>query len=838
MFQNYLITAWRNIVKNGMFSAINILGLAIGLMSCILILLFVRAESGYDKWIPQHDRVVRLHTAYDMSGRPPFHTVRSAGRIKDALANFASAQIEDGIRIIQTGVSFRQDDTAIAETATLADGSFFNVFDFPLLHGSKDTAYDSPGDLLITEEVAQRYFGRTDVIGEVMTVCCVGPNPTDFRVTGILKNLPDESHMDLDFLVYMDPVWFANAPNMLETWTSVNVFTYFKMKQGVSISELQERVYYWIDNESPFLEMYKQNIGELPEGMKVSDELKLKLMSIADIHLKARQHAGNGGDMRPLGDINMIYTFSVVAVIILIIACINFINLATARASQRAKEVAVRKVLGASRMQVAVQFLGEAIALVFIALIIAIAAVELVLPIYNSILGRNLSFDVLEEIGFIFMLFGSATLVGLIAGIYPALFLSNYLPGNILRGTKGAETSSTNKMRSLLVVFQFTASVILVVCTAVVYIQTLYANSMDVGYQSENKLVLNIRQARGTVDTIKQEIEKLPGVTSVVLSSEAPSQDNENNTSFRLVGGQVSSQAPDGELLNYHNMDFGFFEAYGVQPIAGRLFSEDFGAEVVEPIDENDIGQASAILNETAIMKLGFSNPQEAIGKTLNAELFRAGNYNLTIIGVIPDIYFRSIRFGVRPSIYMLNRNLFRVATISYNTNDIPQLMQDIEQIWNNNVTMQPMNLQFLSEMMAAQYAEEQTQANLFAAFSILATFVACLGLFGLAAFTAERRTREIGIRKVMGARIRDIVKLLLWQFSKPVVLANLIAWPVSIYLMLNWLQTFQYRIDTLWLLPICLVAGSLSLIVAWSTVAGNAWAVARENPVKALRQE
>jgi putative ABC transport system permease protein len=355
---------------------------------------------------------------------------------------------------------------------------------------------------------------------------------------------------------------------------------------------------------------------------------------------------------------------------------------------------------------------------------------------------------------------------------------------------------------------------------------------------SEDKLVLGIRGVGENRERLDNELLKLPEISSVVFSSEAPTQDNENNNNFTLVDGESVSGENPTVLLNYHNLGYGFFEAYGVEPLAGRLFDEAYGSDQVRPLvdGQDKINTASLIINEKALQRLGFSSPQQAIGKTMTSA--EVGQTEFTVIGVVPDIYFRSIKFGVRPTAYMLNPNRFRVANLTFKTNDIPQLMGKIESVWKEVAPLQPINLQFLDEMMKAQYEQEAVQARMFSAFSLLAIVIACLGLYGLAAFTTERRTREIGIRKVMGARIWDIIVLLIWQFSKPVIVANVIAWPVAIYAMLNWLESFSYRIDSLWILPICLGVSLSLLFIAWLTVGSNAAKVASANPIKALRQE
>ncbi|TRY31500.1 ABC transporter permease [Aliiglaciecola sp. M165] len=834
MFRNYLTTAWRHLIKNGRFSIINIFALALGLASCILILLFVRAESGYDKWIQHSDRVARLHSAYVMPNRPPFLTVRSAGRMMEAVRDFATAEIEDGVRLIRFPTTVLQDSDAFSEMMTIADGSFFNVIALPFVHGSPETAFSKPNDLVITEEMANKYFGKTDVVGQTLTFCCLQEQTITLPVTGVVKDLPEQTHFDLDFIVRLQPALFENDTNVLHTWTSVNVYTYFKLREGVTVDQAQERLSYWVNNESPFLEMYQQNVGAVEEGVQVTDFMKHTLMPLEDLHLHAKKAAGNMGDLTPMGDFTMIYTFSLVAVLILAIACFNFMNLSTARATQRAREVAMRKVLGASRKQVALQFLSESVALVMIAMLFALVLVEIALPFYSDAIGRNISLALFSDLGFLGILIGLALSVGVLAGSYPAMVLSRFLPSQILKSNKSSESSGSHTFRNALVIMQFAISIVLIICTSVIYTQTQYAQSIDVGYDSDNKMVLGIRAARGQLDSLQQALEAIPGVDSVVYSSEAPTQDNENNRAFKLVDAIEATTNTEPELLNYHTMGYGFFEAYDVAPIAGRLFSEEFGSDSI-PAEGEEPRAASAILNMSALGKFGIRDPQQIIGKTLT---FDGGAQSLQVIGVIPDIYFRSIKFGVRPSIYFHDPQRFNVATISVNSGNFRQVIEQVEQIWRQAMPSTPINLTFLDEMMAAQYSDEQIQTELFTVFSILAIIIACLGLFGLATFTIQRKTKEIGIRKVMGASVKDIVALLIWQFSKPVIWANLIAWPIAGYAMINWLERFEYRIEFISLLPISIAVGVILLVLAWLTVGGNAAKVARSNPVEALRQE
>lgn len=835
MIKNYLLTAWRHIRRNRLFSVINIFGLSVGLMSCIMILMYVRDEVSYDKWLSDSEQVVRLHTAYYSADRPPFLTIRAAGRMMQAISDFAPEQVESGVRLLQVGATIRRKDNLFNENIMFADAPFFDLFELPFLHGSPESSFNKPMDLIVTEETAQKYFGRSDVVGESLTVCCIQDNQFDVQITGVIMNLPENTHLDIEFLAYLEPSMFDFAPNLLNTWTSVNTYTYFKLKPGKTPEGLSSRINYWLDNESPLKEM-------MPEGVIPTEMLHLKLMAVPDLHLHARKDAGNLGDMKALGDIDMVYTFIGVALLILLIAAVNFMNLSTAQASRRAREVALRKVMGASRMQVAGQFLGEAISLAILSLLFALVAVELLLPLYNDAIDRQLTLVLINDLPLLLGLVVVAVLVGLLSGSYPAVYLSRFLPAKILKANQTGDTGGPGKVRSVLVVFQFAVSIGLAVCTVVIYAQTTYARNMDVGYTVENKLVLNGFGSAGATDqqqAIVNELLTISGVKDVVLSSEVPSQDNENNSGFRLLD-ESDDSFSDGVILNYYTTGYGFFESYDMKLLAGRTFNKEFGSDEIEriPDDEDRIGTASIVINESAMRRLGIASPQETVGKILRAEVFGSGTHDFEIVGVASDVYFRSIKFGIRASVFFNYPARLSVATISYEGNDIASLVSDVEKVWKNMVPMTPVSHQFLNDMIRAQYQEEENQAQLFAVFSLLAVVIACLGLYGLASFTAERRTKEIGIRKIMGARVQDIVTLLVWQFSVPVLVANIIAWPVAWYLMSGWLEGFSYRIDSSYILAASVVAGLSALLIAWVTVASRAIKVADANPVNALRYE
>lgn len=845
MWANYFTVAWRHFAKNRLFSLINVLGLAIGLMSCILILIFMRAESGYDQWIPDHDRVVRLHSKFFPTGdNPPFITVRSAGRMKDAVMDqVAPDLLEGGVRLIENSptVTPAGSNETFAASVTFADGTFFDILDLPFAHGNAETSFRKPLDIILTEQSAIRFFGRIDVVGETLSFCCANGRTMELAVKGVLRDLPQETHLNIEILAYLEPQIFADNPNVLDTWTSVNVYSYFKLKDGARIEDLQQRLLNWLDSESSPFFPFLERLG-IPEG-KVTDLFQPNFMKVADIYLKGRADVGNIGDMRPLGDINQIYMFGAVAVLILLIAGINFTNLSTARATRRAREVAMRKVLGASRKQVASQFLIEAVTLALAALLLALVGVELAMPSYSEMLGREIIFSLIDDAAMVLPIFAGTVLVGLIAGLYPAAVLSRFMPARILRANQSSDGGASSAMRSVLVVFQFAISIGLAICTSVIYSQTDFARNIETGYSVENKVAVGLAAA-GEVDLelMAREMERLPGVTSAVLSSEVPSQDRNNNTYFQILGTDTAQSLSEPVVLNYHSVGYGFMEAYDIDLLAGRFFDEAYGTDLLVGEEEQRDGDAaedrpqryaSMIINETAVRMMGFNKAEEAVGR-----IARSGGVDYTIIGVIPDLYFRSIRFGVRGSAYRLIPDRYNEITVSFNSSNLSAMVAAIEQKWAQVAPQVPMSLAYVDELVANQYAREEGEAQLFASFAILAVIVAALGLYGLASFAAERRTKEMGIRKVMGASVGDIVRLMVWQFSKPVLIANLIAWPGAWFVMQHWLSQFEYRIDSSIILIAAAIAGGVALVVAWGTVAGRAMSVANRNPVHVLRYE
>ncbi len=828
MYKNYVTTALRNLFKNKLYSAINILGLTVGLAAGLLIFLFVRWELSYDQWVPDGERIYRLHSTYEIPGRSPFRTVRSSGPMAENLP-LSFPEIESIVRLNYISPTILHEGEAFNQQVTMVDPSFFDVFDLPMAEGTPEGALRDFSSILISESTRQRYFGDQPALGKTMVFCCLQGQTIDLKVTGVLKDIADNSHLDFQALILINKEAFRQSPWMFESWTSVNNHTFIKFRPGTDIAAFEAGLPAFIDEKIP--PNPDAGVG------KTSDFMKLSLMNLRDLHLRAGFQASDVGDIKPLGSMTSVIGFAATAILILIIASINFMNLSTARSSLRAREVSLRKVVGASKKQLVQQFLGESFIITAIAMILAIVAVELTLPWYNNFLNLELSLNLFTDPVLIPALVAAVTLLGAISGLYPAFNLSAFKPARILAANQSSASSKMGGLRTALVVVQFSVTVALLIITAVVYIQTEYAKSVELGFERENRLVLRGVRDGANADSrtaFVNEVRRLPEVRAAVLSSDVPTDNNENNNGFALAG----DESARNYALNIISTDYGFMEAYGIDLLAGRDLSQEFGSDnIVLPPEEGVVQTVSALVNESAARHLGFSDPQAALGAILRSDVFEAGPIEHRIVGVIPDLQMRSVKYDARPTIYFRSEARLNDLTIVFDGGNAPALIDKIEAMWRENYPRTPFTYTFLNDLITGQYAEEDRQSTVFLFFTGLAILVASLGLFGLASFAIVQRTKEVGIRKVLGADIPDIVRLMLWQFSKPVLIANLIAWPVAWYLSQNWLEGFEQRISAF--NPFIFAGATLAaLLIAWITVGGHAIRVARSNPVHALRYE
>lgn len=816
---NYINTAWRNIYNHKLFSAINILGLAIGLAACMLIALFVRDELSYDKNWANADNIYRMHQTFLPTARPPMEFAAAAGPIQHVLQK-DFPQMEYAARMAHKRITIIQDNNYFEEQVSLVDQDLIKIFDFNQVSGNLNSSLQNQNSLILNQSLANKYFPEEDPIGKTLTLN-LDVVEREYVVNGVIEDIPENSVLNIQAMVPIVEEDWKIFEWQFDSWFSVNSQQFFTLLPGSDIADVNSRMPTFIDRNFP------RDEG----GDAVSSFVELSSMKLTDLHLLA---PGNSG-----GSMATVLTFSAVATLILIIASINFMNLSTARASQRAKEVSLRKVVGASRKHLVTQFIGESILITLFALFVSLVIIELSLPVYNEIIGKNLSLDYGSND--ILYVVGLAVFVGGIGGIYPAFILSSFRPAEVLKANQSSETGSSVKLRAALVIFQFAVSISLFVSTAVVYGQMLYAKNIELGFEKDNLLVINnvFRDAADDkLALLLEEYRRIPNALNVTWSNDAPGVPTENNTSLRTP----DKPKNESQLMGNRGIGYDYFETYQIPMLAGRSYDINMNDEraTYENIVAGRGHTSSLIVNETALRKFGLGTPEEAIGKLLYRPLSGDGGdveRVHQIIGVIPDVHLDTLKKEIRPEIFELRPEHAQYITIRFSGDPIA-MVEQVQAIWEQEVPSVPFSYDFAEENLTEQYAKEQGEMTMFAAFSGLAIFIACLGLYGLASFTAERRTKEIGVRKVMGATVYDIVKLLVWQFSKPVLIANLVAWPVSFYAMSLWLQSFVYRIEEILIFGFCAFAGVAALLIAWATVAGNSMRVAKSNPIKALRYE
>jgi putative ABC transport system permease protein len=833
MWRNYFTVGIRALFKNKTYAFINVVGLAIGMAACLMILLFVRHETSYDRWIPGHENVYQLQSWYKSNDTGEENQLRMTPYIAGQRLAQDFPQIEREVFAFSTTPVFMENGQASTiEDFLYTDGPFLRVVALPLLQGDV-SALDQVGTAVITRSEALRRFHTENVVGRTLSVISRGVT-RDFRINGVLRDLPKNSHMRINVLAHIDYAAFnADQPQALTCWGCQNGWVYFRLRPGSDPDTIRGAMQQWEQRNIP-----DENAGEA--HYNAGDEQDWHVVNIADVHLGTAQD----GAMRPGNDRSTILTFGIIALLILAMAVVNFTNLATARASQRAREVALRKVLGASRRQLIVQFLAESLLISVVAMMIALALLELLLPSFAAFVDADIAVTYFGAGGIGLPVLALVALVGLLGGLYPAFFISRFQPATVLKANKSStEPPGTGKLRAALVVGQFAVSIGLIICTAVIYAQTVYARTVDPGYNRERILQvdeLSRYQLLNRTESIVEQTRRVPGVRAVGRTTIGVATDNQNNSGVMVPG------RPDPISIGQYQVDEGFFDAMGLRLVAGRWFDRSRPMDdMSQPFPPTPDAQralaargANVVINELAAQRLGFRSPATAVGQTVRAGLVENefGLVPVTIIGVVHDARFRSMHEPIDPIMFQNTRSGPHSHMIVRYQGDPATVRAGVERAWRSITNEVPFNADFSDDVMVELYAAEDARAKTFAGFAILAVVVACLGLFGLAAFTAERRTKEIGIRKVLGARTRDIVRLLAWQFSKPVIIANLIAWPVAWLVMDRWLKTFDARID-LGVTPF-VAAGLLALIIAIGTIAGHAIKVARANPIHALRYE
>ncbi|WP_332812547.1 ABC transporter permease [Sphingomonas sp.] len=832
MWRNFLTVGLRTLVKNRTYAFITIFGLAIGMAACLMILLFVRYESSYDEWLPGAADIYQVQTWHHPKDAGEPSLAQMTPYVTGGLLAKDFPQIEKQVYALSSAPVFIDGGQAsLTEDYLYVDGNFLDVVPLPLVRGDR-RALDRVGNVLITQSEARKRYGTDDVVGETMTVISKGIT-SDYRIAGVLRDLPRSSHMRIAALVRIDmPTYMFRETEFLTCWGCQGGWVYARLKPGSDPQRIEAALPAWEKRNIP-----DEDSGEI--HFNAGDDQDWHLVNVRDVHLGRAQI----GAMSPGNDRQTIVTFAVIALLILGMAIINFTNLATARASQRAREVALRKVLGATRPQLIAQFIGEALIVATIAMIVALAMVELLLPRVAAFLDADLALSYFGPGGIALPVILLVLVVGVLGGLYPAIFLARFQPAAVLKANQSvAETPGSGRLRSILVVGQFAVSIGLIICTAVVYAQTVYARTVDPGYKREQVLQVNglsRYQLMNLGDTIVERVRRVPGIEAVGRTGIGVATENNNNSGVMVPGN------PKPISLGQYHVDEGFLDAMGMTLLAGRWFDDN------RPLDDMTLPfplqpetqQAlvarggNVVINELAVKRLGFKSPQDAVGKRLRAAVVKNeyGLVPVTIIGVVKNARFRSIRLPLDPIMFN-NASSGHQFLVARYRGDPGAARTAIEQVWKGITREVPFDARFSEDIIEELYAADDARAKTFAAFALLAVVIACLGLFGLAAFTAERRTKEIGIRKVLGARTQDIVRLLAWQFSKPVIIANLIAWPIAWWVMRSWLNHFDARI-ALGPGPFVLAA-VLALAIAIGTIAGHAIKVARANPILALRYE
>ena len=812
MLTNYLKIAWRNLRNQRGFTFINIFGLALGLACCLLISLYVLDELSYDRYNEKADRIYRINSDLKFGGSDMRFAVAPDPMGPTLKANYP--QVEAFVRLHNRGnwlvKRVGEANTLREKDVIFADSTLFDVFTIPLVAGATPKeALSAPNTVVISESAAKRYFGGKDPIGQPLSF----DNRLTCKVTAVMRDMPMNSHFRTDFFVTM-----LNDEYDWGQWLSVNHHTYIVLKPGTDPATFDR-------NFDQVIEKYVgpqvlQFLGSTLDQLKnKGTAMRFWLMPLTDIHLRSKQTV----ELAPNGDIQYVYIFSAVALFILFIACINFMNLATARSSKRAKEVGVRKVLGSERGQLIGQFMAESILTAVLALLLAIMLVALAMPLFNDITAKALTINSLLTPGWLAGIALLPLMVGLLAGSYPALFLSSFRPISVLKGAIGSREGGLKgvSLRSGLVVFQFMMSVLLIVGTLVVYRQIHFIQSKKVGFDRERVLTINDVYVLGKQgEAFKNDVLNLPGVTAGTLSGYLPTPSDRSDSGFFPEG--VADRTKGVNMQNW-GVDYDYVKTLGMSIVRGRDFSRSFATD-----------STGMILNEAAVKVLGVKNPLGMRIYKLNDSQGKTRK-TYTVIGVVKNFHFESLRRNIGALSLVLSPQSGAVSFRLSGT-DVPALLRQIEAKWKQFAPGQPFSYSFLQDSFDQMYRAEQRVGTVVLLFSVLAILIACLGLFGLAAFMAEQRTKEIGVRKVLGASVPNIVGLLSKDFLKLVVIAIVIASPLAWYAMNSWLKDFAYKIDIEWW--VFALAGTLAVAIALLTVSFQSIKAALMNPVNSLRSE
>jgi putative ABC transport system permease protein len=789
------------------FTLINILSLAIGITGCLVIALFVWDELQYDKFFKGHENVYRIYNiSKDNNG------TRSLANTPPMFATYMQQkypEVDTTLRIFMSRDKFLFEAGEKAEyedKGMFVEGAFFNFFPLKFLRGDPNTALEAPNTVVITEDMAKRYFGTLDAIDKTVYI-----DKDTFAVKGVLATLPKHFHLDFKYLMSFSSV--SIPKERMQKWTWQQFFTYVKVRPGTNASQLQNKFHQAIIKEvNPT--MQADPVTYMP-----------KLQQLKDIHLHSADFVY---DNAIRGNHTYVKGLSIIALFVLVIACFNFINLATARSFRRAKEIGVRKVVGADRKQLIGQFTGETILLSVFSILVATIAALILVPAINNFTGKHISFNPIMNPLLGLLLLAAGVVIGILAGIYPALVLSGFEPVKVLKGMKltAGNSSHTSWLRQSLVIIQFTLSALLIVSTTIVYRQITFLHTKDLGFNKEQVLFFDIRgDIENNIETFKNELKRSPNIVSATAGYGLPGD--------QFAGDGIILPTKDGDKrqgCSLFIVDHDYINTLGLRLIAGRDFSRDRATDVEEAF----------ILNETAVKEFGFGTPEKALDQQIHWDKWVPDSLNPIkkgrVIGVIKDFHYKSLHEKVEPAVLQIYPVVSAKVAVKLKTADLKNTIAHIDQTWKKFVPAYPLNYKFMDESFGEMYKAEDKLSTLLWIFTVMAIVVGCMGLFGLAAFSAEQRTKEIGIRKVLGASVMSIVAMLSKNFLRPVLIASLIAFPIAWWLMNKWLQDFPYRVNISW--GVFGIAAVAALLIALITVSFQTIKAAVSNPVKSLRTE
>jgi putative ABC transport system permease protein len=801
MLKNMLKITFRNMRKQKIYSSINIIGLVVGMVCCLLILLWIQDELSYDRFHEKADRIVRVTRLWENAdGAVSLHLGQVAPPIGPLLEN-DFPEVERAVRILQV-------DECLLECGNrcfkenmffFADEDFFDLFTFEMIQGDPQLALRDPFTMVITDEMARKYFGSDEALGKTIRFERLGQQ-ADYQITGIIRKMPRNSHFHADFLSSFRTYEMVVGASAMQNWENNDCATYLLISQSADIRHLEGQL-------DDFIKRHY--------ALSESERTRLSLQRLTDIHL----HSHLDSEIEPNGNMADVIIFSIVAFFVLLIACINFMNLATARSMNRAKEVGIRKVMGASRNQLIRQFLVESVVMAAMALVLAVLLVHLFLPSFNRLIVKELSFNLIQNGNILLALLGIGVFVGIISGSYPAFFLSSFTPVRVLRGSHGFGRKSVS-LRTCLVIFQFSISIFLIASVGIVNRQLRYMHDKKLGFDKEQVLVLPSDPAiTGQLEAFKERLLRHANIVSVSASKQVPSDRLLDFAPAQVLGGD--REGPVEFMLAQLRVDHDYIPTFGIEMAAGRNFSKSISTDITQAF----------ILNETAVRSIGWSSPQQAIDQEFNYGILRG-----RIIGVVKDFHFESFHQQIAPILLLLSRSSLDQISVRIRPDDIPSTLAFLEQQWREYRPGFPFYYFFIDDRFDQLYRSEEKLNQVFGLFAFLAIFVACLGLFGLASFTAEQRMREIGIRKTLGATVPRVVALLVSTFLKWVLIANVVALPFTWLMMHRWLEGFAYRVGIGWV--VFVQSAVLAVVIALITVSVQSVRAAMANPIDSLNYE